>query len=110
MSNSPTVPPGAGVAGFGAPGSFGFGSGRVFGAAGLQCAICHHVRFLHVETDRFDGEDPPEIRQAVTLIDGTAVCALHIEDYDRSLRGQGWLLRIAGSILGVPIKRNPFTV
>lgn len=76
----------------------------MMGAAGLQCAICHHVRFLHVETERFDGETPPEIRQAVTLVDGTALCALHIEDYDRSWRSKGWLLRIAGNILGVPVR------
>lgn len=80
----------------------------MMGAAGLQCAICHHVRFLQVETERFDHMPAPEIRQAVTLIDGTAVCALHIEDYDRSHRGHGWLLRIAANILGVPLRPNGF--
>lgn len=78
----------------------------MMGAAGLQCAICHHVRFLWVETERFDGQTPPEIKQAVTLIGGTAVCALHIEDYDRA--HQTWLLRIAGNILGVPLHRTRF--
>ena len=78
----------------------------MFGAAGLQCAICHHVRFLAVETETPTSLPIPEVRQAVTLIDGTAVCSLHIEDYDRSARGQGWLLRIAGNILGIPIRRK----
>lgn len=78
----------------------------MMGAAGLQCAICHHVRFLWNESEKFDNEPTtPEVRQAVTLIDGTAVCALHIEDYDRSAKGQSWLLRIAGNILGVPIRK-----
>lgn len=68
---------------------------------GLECAICHHVRFVAVESE-LDVER--EIRPAVTLIGGTAVCALHIEDYDRA--HANWLLKIAAGILGVRLRRQ----
>lgn len=67
----------------------------------LECAICHHVRFVKVESEILPLD---EIRPAVTTIGGTALCGLHIEDYDRA---HGcWLLKIAAGIVGVRVRRQ----
>lgn len=66
-----------------------------------QCAICLYVQFLARETD----QHAPPVEDAVTMVDGTALCALHLEDYDRDQRAGQWLLRIAARILGVPLRR-----
>lgn len=42
----------------------------------IRCAVCLYVEFLAVETDN----QPPGVRPAVTLAEGTAVCASHLED------------------------------
>lgn len=63
---------------------------------GLQCAVCLHVAFAAAENDR---EPAPRVAYAETLIGGTALCRLHIEDYDRA--HGNWLLSIACRIIGV---------
>lgn len=66
------------------------------GAEGLQCAVCLHVQFAAAEHDK---PIIGRIREAVTMYDGTALCRLHMEDYDRATGGG--LLAIACRIIGV---------
>ena len=49
----------------------------------LTCAVCLWLQFLDVELDS-PLRHHHSVKPAATTIDGTTLCALHIEDYHRT--------------------------